>query len=214
MHFLPLERSAYLSANAAAAASALRRPLEESAYLWPHVLGGLLGGSAVVGVHGLELALDRALPLFAVLVLRRHLLSAALEQQRHALAPGAAAAEGSLRGFRMLSALAGGRKRVLVPLRVRVRESVKEKKSESKRKRERKVKRRAADVERDRKKKRRKNSLSTPTTPATDDAVSYNRPRARRNFMAPSQALACLEVARDTRVPPLEKFIALRRLPR
>ena len=42
-------------------------------YLRPYVLGGLLGGSAVVGVHGLELALGPgALPLFAVLVLRRH----------------------------------------------------------------------------------------------------------------------------------------------
>ncbi len=42
-------------------------------YLRPYVLGSLLGGSAVVGVHGLELALGPgALPLFAVLVLRRH----------------------------------------------------------------------------------------------------------------------------------------------
>ena len=32
--------------------------------------------------------------------------------------------------------------------------------------------------------------------------------------MAPSQALACLEIARDNRLPPLEKFIALRRLQR
>ena len=40
-------------------------------YLRLYVLGGLLGGRAVVGVHGLELALG-ALLLFAVLVLRRH----------------------------------------------------------------------------------------------------------------------------------------------
>ena len=59
-----------LSLIAAAAASSVFE--ERAPYLRPHVLSDLLGGGAVVGVHGLELALDRALPLFAVLVLRRH----------------------------------------------------------------------------------------------------------------------------------------------
>ena len=85
---------------------------------------------------------------------------------------------------------------------VRARESVKErKKSES-----------AADVERRKKKltlrRRRRRRLRRRR-------VFLNRPlRARQSSMAPSQALACLEIARDARVPPLEKFIALRRLQR
>jgi len=64
---------------------------------------------------------------------------------------------------------------------------------------------------------RRKETHHTRNLDGDDDDADGPirlRPRASRTSMAPSQALACLEITRDIRVPPLEKFVALRRLQR
>ena len=180
-------------------------------YLRPYVLGGLLGGSAVVGVHGLELALGPgALPLFAVLVLRRHrpaLFVLLFDRQRRS-AP-ALLLRGSVRGgglsaFRALADASG-----FGALWVRVARAEESERQRRKEKSEREKPRTTSS--------RRKETHHTRNLDGDDDDADGPirlRPRASRTSMAPSQALACLEITRDIRVPPLEKFIALRRLQR
>ena len=83
-------------------------------------------------------------------------------------------------------------------------------------KKEKKVKKKTGELSGPTSRERReKNSAAEHTLATATPAFQSDDLRtAAETPMAPSQALACLEITRDDRVPPLEKFIALRRLQR